>query len=120
MQRLGLDRIEPQAIRFKDQEEEDAVCLRLLSIGRKWWSSERRNFLIWRELNGVVSGVEDEIDEEMRQVWVGWPESGGVLVPEFQSQVGKIMVPDDIRRLRMALAMEERCEMLRSRFGAVF
>jgi hypothetical protein len=120
MQCLGLDHLEPPLTRSKDQDEEDAFCLRLLNIGGKWWSSEHRSRLIWRQLNGMTSIIEDETEEEMREIWVGWPKSGGILLSVFQSEMGHIRTPEDMGRLRMALTMEERCELLRTRFGAVY
>jgi hypothetical protein len=120
MQYLGLDRLEPQTTRSKDQKDEDAFCLELINIGGKWWPSERRANLIWWELNYEGTDIEDETAEEMREVWVGWPELGGLLISEFQSTVGEIKIPEDIGRLRMALTNKERCKLLRTRFGAVY
>jgi hypothetical protein len=120
MQYLDLDRFEPPITRLKDQNDADAFCTRLIDIGRKWWPSEKRSQLIWRELNGMGTDIEDETDEEVRELWVGWPKSGGVLISEFQSNIGEIKIPEDIGRLRMALTMEERYELLRKRFGAVY
>ena len=120
MQYLGLDRFEPPITRLKDQNDEDAFCTRLINIGGKWWPGEKRSQLVWRELNGMGTDIEDETDEEMRELWVGWPKSGGVLISEFQSHIGEIKIPEDIGRLRMALTMEERCELLKTKFGAVY
>ena len=75
--------------------------------------------LIWRDMNGMTSEIEDETDEEMKEVWIGWPEKGGTLVSEYQNCVGKIKITDDIGRSRMAFTMEERCELLANRYGAV-
>ena len=71
MQYLDLDRSEPPIARLKDQSDEDAFCNRLINIGGKWWASEIRSQLIWRELNGMATEIEDETDEEMREVWFG-------------------------------------------------
>ena len=120
MQYLDLDRLEPQEKRFKDLKDEDAFCIKLMNIGGKWWPREERAALIWSEMSCITTGIEDETVEELRQLWVGWPESGGVLVAEYQNEVGKIKTPHDIGRLRMAHTMEERCQLLKTKFGAVY
>ncbi len=64
-------------------------------------------------------GTADEpTDQELKEVFVGWPDDGGVLIAEFQNEIGEDKVPEDIGRLRMAFTMEQRCEMLTSHFGA--
>ena len=58
----------------------------------------------------------DPTDEELRTVWLGWPKEGGLLVLQFEQDEK----PDEIGRLRMAVTMEERCKILKERFGAKF
>jgi hypothetical protein len=116
---LGFDKFDPPAKRFADQDEEDKFCTTLLKIGGKWWSSEQRLF----DINDVymLDRMEDQpTDDELKDIFVGWPADGGVLIVEYQSEVGDEKVPRDIGRLRMASTMHERCEMLRNRFGAKF
>src|SRR3954447_16459116 len=67
----------------------------------------------------MLDRIEDQpIDDELKDIFVGWPADGGLLVVEYQNDVGEEKVPMDIGKLRMASTMHERCEMLRNRFGA--
>ena len=43
----------------------------------------------------------------MKEVFVGWPDDGGVLIAEFQNEIGEDKVPEDIGRLRMAFTTEK-------------
>lgn len=113
LKQLGFDPLDPPATRCKDQEKEDAFCQELRKIGGRWWRSERRyldvNFRSWDE--------SEPEDDELKAIWLGWPEDGGLLVLECKGSEG---IPDDVGRLRMACSMEERCKLLRERFGATF
>jgi hypothetical protein len=111
---LGFNRFDPPAKRCADQDEEDKFCTALLKIGGKWWSSEERSMR-----TAASDGTADEpTDQELKEVFVGWPDDGGVLIAEFQNEIGEDKVPEDIGRLRMAFTMEQRCEMLTNHFGA--
>ena len=111
---LAFNRFDPPAKRFADQDQEDKFCNALLTIGGKWWSSEERSMRI-----AASDGTADEpTDHELKEVFVGWPDDGGVLIAEFQNEVGEDKVPDDIGRLRMAFTMEQRCEILKTHFEA--
>ena len=116
---LGFDKFDPPAKRCADQAEEDKFCTTLLKIGGKWWSSEQSSF----DVNDVymLDRMEDQpTDDKMKDIFVGWPADGGVLVAEYQNEVGDNKVPMDIGRLRMASTMYERRKILKSRFGAKF
>jgi len=53
---------------------------------------------------------------------MAWPKSGGIWVSTYEAdEDGDIpLIPEDIGRLRLCFTMEERCELLRRRFGATF
>lgn len=112
MKQLCFDPLQPPKKRFEDEEQEDAFCKELMKIGGKWWASEKRFLSIW-------FGDWDEsqpTEEELKIVWLGWPEEGGLLVLEFEN----METPDDIGRLRMAVSMEERCRIMRESFDAKY
>jgi hypothetical protein len=79
-------------------------------IDGKWWRSKKRcfevYFLAWNDI--------ERTGEELRVVWFGGPKEGGLLVIQYE----QVERPDVIGRLRMAATIEERCELLRERFGA--
>ncbi|RFU29501.1 hypothetical protein B7463_g6840, partial [Scytalidium lignicola] len=109
---LGFDPLDPPPTRIANQEKEDAFCENLRKVGGKWWQSERRF------LDVLVKDWDDTepTDEELRNVWFGWPKEGGLLVLQFEQDEK----PDDIGRLRMAVTMEERCKIMKERFVAEF
>jgi hypothetical protein len=112
LKQLNFDPLNPPSTRFSDQEKEDAFCAELRKVGGKWWSSEKRFLDVpWKDWDET-----QPTDEELRNVWFGWPKEGGVLVLQCEQDEK----PDDIRRLRMAETMEERCWILREKFGARF
>jgi hypothetical protein len=54
--------------------------------------------------------------EEWKEVYIGWPEGGGVLVlDDFKDEI-----PWNIGMLRLATTMEERCRLLRDKFEATY
>lgn len=128
---LGLDRLDPPMKRLADQAEEDEFCKRLLLLGAHWWSGSDRRAL-------VLQACEDEnvpeflyeqepLPTRRERAWVevGWPTvGGGVWVTDWDTGIygvdGESHVPFDISRLRMAHTMDERCRLLRERFGARF
>ena len=138
---LGLSALNPPPKRSADQASEDDFCQRLLLLGAKWWDSEAR-YSIVGSIEAAAAGFEAgrRVDDafpiaeqpvptmrEKRLVKVGWPMSGGVWVAEFDTTWAGVdeehnLVPDDqeIGILRMARTMDERCRMLRDRFGAKF
>ena len=108
---LGLDRLNPQTQRDPDPEAENAFSRELRKIGGKWWSSEKRSRDVFD-----VSGKGGPPTAEERNVQVfGWPQNGGLLVLERESEE---LMPEDIGRLMMAITMEERCRLLEERFHA--
>lgn len=54
--------------------------------------------------------------EEEREVYIGWPEEGGVLFLHNS----KISIPGEVGMLRIATSMEERCRLLRDRLDAMY
>ena len=115
---LGLDRFDPPTERLKDQKSEDDFCKSLPRIGGTWWLHERQYE------NIQIGDVNEEPPEgeERKLRYIGWPKTGGVWVVEYTApEEGTLPeVAADIGRLRMCFTMEERCEMLRDRFGATF
>jgi hypothetical protein len=113
LQYLGFDPLNVPTTRFEDQGDEDEFCWRLKKIGGKWWESEQRS-------QDVILGKwrvgERPNKEEMREVYIGWPEGGGLLV--LEGDENEIVVETGM--LRMVRGMEERCQVLRDRLAAVF
>jgi hypothetical protein len=108
---LGFDPLNLPTTRLEDQAEEDEFCMRLKKIGGKWWRSERR----WKTIDAWYV-KEKANQEERRGVYIGWPKEGGVLVLEGHA----CLLSDETGMLRMVTEMEERCQILRERLGAVF
>ena len=110
---LDIDPFNIPTSRYTNQEIEDEFCITLQKIGGKWWRSERR----WLNINLANWTPDAEpSEEEMRAVYIGWPEEGGVLVLEKEES----FIPDEVGMLRMVSSMQERCRLLRDRLGAVF
>ena len=133
---LALNPLDPPLTRLDDQSKKDHFCQKLLLLGAKWWDSEAR-FSIVSAVEALATGtaagdgkrVEGAFDvdkeeaptmRERRLIRIGWASSGnGVLVSEFDTTwVG--VEDEEWDRLRLCRTMEERCDMLRERFGAVF
>lgn len=55
-------------------------------------------------------------DDELREVYIGWPEDGGILVLDDVREA----IPWEIVMLRLATTMEERCNLLRDKLGATY
>lgn len=105
LKQLNFDPLNPPPTRSSDQEREDAFCAELRKVGSKWWRSQKRfEDVPWKDWNDT-----EPTDEELRNVWFGWPKEGGLLVLQCEQDER----PDDIGRLRMAETMEERCWILR-------
>jgi hypothetical protein len=53
-------------------------------------------------------------------LFVGWPDDGGVLIAEFQNEVGQDKSPRRHWKAENAVAFttEQRCEMFTNHFGA--
>lgn len=135
---LGLNPLDPPLTRLDDQVAEDGFCQRLLLLGAKWWDSEARYSIVSAMEVGAVANQRVDsafyLDKqpaptmrEKRLLKVGWPSSGGLWVAEFDTAWAGVdeednLVPwdEELGRLRMARTMDERCAVLRDRFGARF
>ena len=112
---LGFDPLNVPAKRLENQDEEDEFCRLLKRIGGKWWSSERRCQDLESDFDKGFRSVQKAKREELREVYVGWPKTGGVLVLEDDMN----FITMEVGMLRMVTSMEERCELLRTKLGAV-
>ena len=139
---LHLNPLDPPSDRLDDQEAEDAFCQQLLLLGAKWWDSEARSNIVYAiEKGGGHPGSEMQtrgvdgafrIEEqppptmrEKRVVRVGWPESGGLWVAEYDTTWAGVdeedkLCDEDLGRVAMCRSMEERCRVLKEWFGAKF
>ncbi|KAL8693627.1 MAG: hypothetical protein Q9218_001585 [Villophora microphyllina] len=136
---LGFDPLNPPMERLDNQSAEDAFCQRLLLLGAKWWDSQAR-YSIVSEIRDRAQGkgnpprrafkLEKQPPPTMREkriIKAGWPSTGGVWVSEFETTWAGVDEEEDLldwdeelRRLRMARTMDERCDMLRERFRGRF
>lgn len=139
LQFLGLNRLDPQRERWGDKEREDEFVRRLRMIGGRCWRGEWEASKVWK--------WEVELDwemmprrEDVRRVVYGWvskEKGGGVWVRRYGGE--GIMWPEedeevvgdqeeeeedydavDLGRLKMAVSMEERCEIMEKWLGAKF
>ncbi|KAL2065679.1 hypothetical protein VTL71DRAFT_3349 [Oculimacula yallundae] len=117
LQYLGFDPMDIPVTRHENQDDEDEFCRLLKRIGGKWWRSEKR----YEEVQGdhPYQNSRRPNGEERREVYIGWPKRGGVLVLESDDSDNRY-IPAEIGMLRMVTGMEERCELLSERFGANF
>jgi hypothetical protein len=85
----------------------------LKRIGGKWWWGRLtwQNVILRREYM-----KRKPTKEELREVYIGWLKEGGVLVLEGD----EYLMTGEVGMLRMLTDMEERCQILRERLGAVF
>jgi hypothetical protein len=102
--------LEAPESRDQDQAQEDAFCTKLKMIGGKWWT-DRQTFQKVTTLGDDDWSPDKEV---LTQVYVGWPESGGVLVQEET----EYEMPSQIGMLRLVTTMEERCRLLKDKLGA--
>lgn len=139
---LGLDPLNPAEKRDDDQGAEDTFCQKLLQLGAKWWDSEERYLFVSRveqAANGYTAASFGHGDgsfknverpsptpREKRWVKVSWPSTGGLWVSEFDTTWGgvyeeKDLPPEDgFGRVKLARTMDERCQILKERFGATY
>ena len=132
---LNLDPLDPPPKRLDRQAEEDAFSQRLLHLGAKWWDSEARYIIVSvMETGDVIGGrihgafpIDEQPKPTMREkrlVLVGWPSTGGVWIADFDTTWAGVdednLCDEDVGRLKMARTMNERCALLRDRFGATF
>ncbi|KAH7371730.1 hypothetical protein BKA66DRAFT_572699 [Pyrenochaeta sp. MPI-SDFR-AT-0127] len=122
---LHLNRINPPTQRYKTPEEEDIFCQKLLLLGAKWWDTVRRCVLLTSEETDILAL--DDSDEPLptlrERYWVSvaWPSTGGMVVSEWDTNmygVGIVdeLVPTDVSRLLLCTNMDEKAEVLKSRF----
>jgi hypothetical protein len=114
---LGLDRFNKTS-RSLNAAEEDEFCMRLCSIGGKWWLHFSDFLLATGYKLRRVYPLEKEV------LYLAWPEVGGVCVLRYRSwqQVGRD-INDNIVPFGIvcnALTMEERCEAIRRCGGRYF
>jgi hypothetical protein len=113
LQYLSLDPLDVPTARYDESEKEDEFCVALRKIGGKWWKSQRR----WLDVQACEwTELTEPSREEEREVYIGWPEEGGVLVLDNVES----SIPGEVGMLRMVTSMEERCRLLRDRFNAVY
>jgi hypothetical protein len=113
---LGFDPVNPPSTRHEDAGQEDPFCLELRKIGGKLWKSQgRRHCVLSSRWDGSMR--QEPSEEELKHIFIGWPEGGGVLIAEYETEQG---LPEDIGRLRMVTTMEGRCQLLRNMFSAKF
>jgi hypothetical protein len=112
LQYLGIDPLRVPDSRYDNSEKEDEFCVALRKIGGKWWKSQRR----WLDVNLDLITESEPSCEEEREVYIGWPKEGGVLVLDNV----KRSIPGEVGMLRMVTSMEERCQLLRERLNAVY
>ena len=103
MQFLQLDRFSA-ADRSWEIVQEDEFCARMRRIGATWWKKKEE----WIE---VSIGIRKKTALESRQLIFGWPTNGeGVWFLKY----GNVReMPEDFRRIDMAMDMDERCEVMR-------
>lgn len=95
---LGLDRFNVSD-RSEDQTEEDAFCRRLQAIGGRWFESEA----VYRRSDPRLFG------EQGWNLWLGWPEEGGVWVLWLKDGEE---AEKGVSRIRNAHTMAERCKAI--------
>ena len=124
---LGLSRTKP-ANRSRDPVEEDDLALRMLRLGAHWWPNWD---LYARHQERIIDGIPYDFHFPP-VVNVGYPSFGkGVWVflfsadqrtwdEEDERKPSLERKPDDWEgRIKMALTMDERCEILKD-YGATF
>ncbi|KAK2032881.1 hypothetical protein LX32DRAFT_136913 [Colletotrichum zoysiae] len=118
---LGFDPLNPPTDKHVDQKAEDRFCDALTKIGGKYWSSYRR----WKDVYFRDGYNKKPTKDELVVLFLGWTDAvhyseggnGGLLVLEYED---KDDLADGIGRLRMAVNMQERCQMMRDRFEPQF
>ncbi|KAF7877321.1 hypothetical protein EAF04_001004 [Stromatinia cepivora] len=99
---LSLDRFHPTQ-QSPDPIEEDGFCTLMRKIGAIWWKSVHHREKEWTSLK---YGYQHP--------------GGGAWVPRYDAHEGmEHLLPGDFGRIKMAMAMDERLEVMRE-FGAVF
>ncbi|KAH8786497.1 hypothetical protein BGZ57DRAFT_756567 [Hyaloscypha finlandica] len=93
--------------RSLNQTAEDIFCRQLRKIGGKWFSS---HWDWWAKYVQMSKGMKPE---EMEVLTLGWPETGGVWVLRRQRSGHSL-------RVRNAVSMEERCEVIEMSGGVFY
>jgi hypothetical protein len=122
---LQLNRIDPPMQRYETPEDEDSFCQKLLLLGAKWWDSVARCTLLTSEDTDIHAL--DDSDEPLptlrERCWVSvaWPSTSGLVVSEWDTNMYGVglraeLVPTDISRLLLCTNMDEKANLLKSRF----
>ena len=107
---LSLNRFR-ESPRSQKPAEEDAFCQRMRGMGAQWFENEEEAD------KGSPLKVRDGKRVGRMEVWLGWPESGGVWVLEIEEFEGARKGVGG--RIRNAKSMEERCSFIEM-LGGVF
>ena len=106
---LGIDRFHDSE-RSEDPAEEDVFCTRMGNVGASWWQSEGD----WVD---AILGEREMSEQESIRLEVGWPEAGGVWILKYSI---RNKPPPKIGKVKMALNMEERCQMIEGLGGKFY
>lgn len=108
---LSLDRFH-ETLPSDEPAEEDAFCQRMRGMGAQWFENEREAD------NEPPHKVKDGKMVGRMEVWLGWPQSGGVWVLEVEEFEGARKGVGG--RIRNAMSMEERCRFIEMLGGVFF
>ncbi|RDW93726.1 uncharacterized protein DSM5745_01048 [Aspergillus mulundensis] len=117
LQHLSINRFDSSE-RSWNTDEEESFCHRLRVFGGEWYNISADEIPILPDENGKMhcAPLEDLAPVFEIRRYVGFPETGGVLV---LAPDGEGRFPENMSIVLNALSMEERCMALR-RQGAVF
>lgn len=108
---LSLDRFH-ETLCSDEPTEEDAFCQRMRGMGAEWFENEREAD------DRPPPKVRDGKMVGRMEVWLGWPQSGGVWVLEIEEFEGARRGVGG--RIRNAKSMEERCRFIEMLGGVFF
>ncbi|KAL8744301.1 MAG: hypothetical protein Q9190_003444 [Brigantiaea leucoxantha] len=108
---LSLDRFH-ETLRSDEPAEEDAFCQRMRGMGAQWFENEREAD------ERSPPKVRDGKRVGKIEVWLGWPQSGGIWVLEIEEFEGARRGVGG--RIKNAKSMEERCRFIEMLGGVFF
>ncbi|KAL8720265.1 MAG: hypothetical protein Q9181_007938 [Wetmoreana brouardii] len=108
---LALDRFH-ETLPSTNPSEEDAFCNRMRAMGARWFEDETEAD------KQPPPRIKDGKLVGSMELWLGWPESGGVWVLEIEEFEGARRGVGG--RIRNAKDMEERCKVIEMMGGAFF